>query len=191
MAWIAVLVRKHYFTTHLDDIVSQELAKAPTTPAFPTFSSFVEKGKDIGRASKDLGVRVARTFTRHPESETELRPRAVAPGEIRVIAATRQNTMAMTGEEHEGDGQGAMTSSPEPLSPLALEEHAGPISNFPDMPSPPPSSTHFLSNSPTPLSPTSLHPDGGAQTSATSVRFSEDADQDLRRRALDARFRMC
>ncbi|KZV64154.1 TrkH-domain-containing protein [Peniophora sp. CONT] len=185
VAWIAVLVRKHYFTTHLDDIVKQELARAP--PAPPIFTSLKEKGKDIVRGSRELA---SRTFTRHSEAP-ELKPRAVRPGEIKVIAATRQNTEAIQGEANgNGDEPGAITSSPEPLSPLALheDEHSH-VQNFPDMPSPPPANGEFIMSSPTPMSPGSLHPDDGAQASGTGVRFSEGVDQDMRRRALDARFR--
>ncbi|VDC01027.1 unnamed protein product [Peniophora sp. CBMAI 1063] len=189
VAWIAVLVRKHYFTSQLDDIVQDELRKfSAVGPSFPNIAALKEKGKDLGRRSKDFATR---TFTRQSES-AGLHPRAVHPGEIKIVAATRQNTEAVNGDEHaNGDesAQNAITSSPEPLSPLALDDHHSHVQNFPDIPSPPPANNEFLTSSPTPMSPKSL-PEDGAQGSATGVRWSEDVDQDLRRRVLDPRQRM-
>ncbi|KZV62678.1 TrkH-domain-containing protein [Peniophora sp. CONT] len=190
VAWIVVLVRKHYFTTHLNNIVEQELAKAPPTPSIMT--TLREKGKDVVRGSK---IFASRTLSQHSEA-AELQPRAVRPVEIRIITASRQNSATHLGDSNGHGGavdRGQMAGTPKPRSPLTPHEDYR--SHRQNLPVVRPNYLHINgeytgpTRSPTLLSPSSLQPVEGAQASRISLRFSEDVDQELRRRILDLRLR--
>ncbi|VDC01026.1 unnamed protein product [Peniophora sp. CBMAI 1063] len=182
VAWIVVLVRKHYFTTHLDGIVKRELSRSPTASTLRLFDTLKAKSKDPRRRSQ--------TFASRTLDSVEL-PRTTIP-EVHVIPVSRQSSeIAAVDAFARPTGVGGAPKRPGPLAPLMVDNRSLVVPDTTGTPTlrvrPSPTSNGILTRSSTLMSPSSLYADDGIQRTASSVHFTQDANQDLRRRVLDPR----
>ena len=174
MAWVVVLVRKHYFTTHLDEIVQQELDWSTIASTLHSPTSIKESFRTLGREF------ISRTSSRL--SESALRPGAIQTIEIKITEATEDDAGVVQEDAKGIDNDVArkpMKSNYKSLSPLAINMHR-PASTL--LAAPNSAIARTSTRLPSPLSPNT--PLKSAASSA--VHFGDELEQDLRKRVIDS-----
>ena len=162
VAWVVVLVRKHYFTTHLDGMVQQELARSPAASTILVLDTLKEFTNSTRRRPQESAARSSswQTSSDPPEPNRSETPRP----RIRIVTATMQRPESL------GPGR---------LSSLPVPDGRSYKLGSPDMLRPPPTHNEIFTRSPTPISPGSLHPVNTRQTSHASVRPSPSMEDAL------------
>ena len=142
-------------------------------------------GKDLGRRIRDLTARILDSL--------EL-PSQTVPPEVHIMLVYRQNSETASGDAYaKRTGVGGATKWPEPLAPLMVDNRSlvaqDPLGIMTLRVRPSLLSIDILNLSSTLTSPSSLYADDGAQRTASSVHFIQNADQYFGRSGLNPRLR--